>query len=203
VKANSNLDILHGMTLLDQVKKYITNECVRSGKERDLKHYERTLHWLKKLDPDADEAFEIAAFSHDAERVFRAATYQNINKSDKGFRDEQHLKHHQQTGAKIIADFLLDHEASPLVAERAAQLISKHEVGGDKDQNTLKDADSISFFETNVDHFLSKKVLETGKDKVRDKFNWMYDRITSKKAKKICKNWYENALKKLEQIHAN
>ncbi len=45
-------------------------------------------------------------------------------------------------------------------------LVSKHEVGGNEDQNLLKDADSISFFENQVGHFLSKQTAETGKEKL-------------------------------------
>jgi hypothetical protein len=77
-------------------------------------------------------------------------------------------------------------------------LVSKHEVGGNQDQNLLKDADSISFLENNVDNFVSKKVSETGKDKVRDKFDWMYNRITSETARQIARPWYEAAIKKLD-----
>lgn len=77
-------------------------------------------------------------------------------------------------------------------------LVSKHEVGGNDDQNLLKDADSISFFENNVDHFVNKKVGETSKEKVKDKFEWMFNRISSEKAKQIARPWYEEAIKKLK-----
>lgn len=38
-------------------------------------------------------------------------------------------------------------------------MISRHEEGGDDAQNALMDADSVSFFETNVENFVRKKVL--------------------------------------------
>lgn len=78
-------------------------------------------------------------------------------------------------------------------------LVSKHEEGGNADQNLLKDADSISFFENNVPIFLNiaKKI---GKEKVKQKFDWMYNRITSKKAKQISEKWYKEAIKDLKNI---
>ena len=182
---------------LELVKKYINKGCADTGSNRDTKHHERTLYWLLQLKPDSDEVLQIAAYSHDAERVFRTAQYDNISKSDKGFRDENHLEHHQNIGAKIVSDFLLKNGADKKLAEHVLFLISKHEVGGDDDQNLLKDADSLSFFENNVEFFLTKQVEKMGKDKVRDKFNWMYERITSESAKEIANKYYQNALQKL------
>lgn len=68
---------------------------------------------------------------------------------------------------------------------KVKMLVSKHEVGGNKEQNTLKDADSISFFENNVDYFIEKLSIEIGKKEVRDKFDWTFERITLNKAKEI------------------
>ena len=185
------------MNYLDSVKEFISKECKRNRKERDIKHYERTLYWLLQLKPNANEALKIAAFAHDAERVFRSATYKNITKSEKGYQDKSHLKHHQETGAKIILDYLLKSNASSELANEVSRLILKHEVGGDNKQNLLKDADSISFFETNIELFLNQKVKETSKEMVKDKFVWMFNRITSYKAKVFCKNWYQDAINKL------
>jgi hypothetical protein len=183
---------------LDLIRNYIDKGCKENDTIRDIKHYERTLYWLLRLKPDADEALQIAAYSHDAERVFRSAEYTNISKSAKGFRDEDHLKHHQDIGAKLISDFLLEHGATGQLAKKVWVSISKHEVGGNDDQNLLKDADSLSFFENNVGFFLTRQVEKMGKEKVKDKFNWMYERITSPKAKKIAKPRYLKALQKLD-----
>lgn len=182
---------------INLVKNYIDNGCEENGSNRDLKHYERTLHWLLQLKPDAGEALQIAAYSHDAERVFRTAEYTGISNSTKGFRDEGHLEHHQTTGARLISDFLLKHNADKNLCEEVYALISKHEVGGNENQNLVKDADSLSFFENNVEFFLTKQVEKMGKDKVRDKFDWMFQRITSDEAKGIARGWYESALQRL------
>ena len=75
--------------------------------------------------------------------------------------------------------------------ERVKMLISKHEVGGNDDQNLLKDADSVSFLENNVDHFINNLVSETSKEKVKDKFDRTFNRITSQQAREIARPRYE------------
>jgi hypothetical protein len=68
---------------------------------------------------------------------------------------------------------------------------------GNDDQKLLKDADSVSFFETNVSLFLGEKIKVDGKEKVNQKFNWMFNRITSDKAKQIAQPMYEKAINNL------
>ena len=141
---------------------------------------------------------KIAAISHDIERAFRDASYEKIKSSEKGFRDEDHLKYHQEKGAKIIEEFLIKEGASTYLIERVKHLVSKHEVGGDEDQNILKDADTISFFENNINYFITKQVTVTSREKVKDKFDFMYERLSLEKAKEIVKPLYEQSLKKIE-----
>jgi len=83
------------------------------------------------------------------------------------------------------------------LVNRVKMLVSRHEEGGNDDQNLLKDADSISFFENSIPIFLAQHVNESGKDLVKKKFSWMYDRISSEKAKQIVRGWYENAIIRL------
>ena len=83
------------------------------------------------------------------------------------------------------------------MVEKVIMLISKHEVGGNDGQNLLKDADSISYFENQIQHFLTAKVADVGKAKVKEKFDWMFSRITSNKAKDIAEPMYEAAINRL------
>ena len=158
---------------------------------------ERTVFWLKKIKPDVNEALLIAALSHDIERAFRDKTYDKVEKSEKGYQSEDHLLHHQEKGAEIMAEFLKEKGADEELIKHVSHLISKHEVGGDDDQNLLKDADSLSFLENNIDIFLNEQIKKTGKEKVQDKFNWMFNRITGKKAKELAYPFYEKAIEKL------
>ncbi len=184
---NKKLDI-YGKT-----KKFVKKSFARKGKTR-MTHYIRTVFWVKKIYSKADEALFVAAVAHDIERAFRDSLADTVANSKDGFLDKKHLKFHQEKGAEIIADFLTKEGVDKKFIRKVGRLIAKHEVGGNKEQNILKDADSISFFENNVKHFIKKDAVRVGKEKVRKKFNWMFDRITSGKARKIVRPWHEKGL---------
>lgn len=158
-------------------------------------HFDRTVYWLKILKLDADEAFLIAAIGHDIERAFRG--HDLFENNDRKFTDEQHLKNHQEKGAQILGEFLKKQKANSKLIEKVKHLVSSHEIGGDEEQNILKDADSLSFLENNADIFLSK-LNKLGFLKVKEKFDWMYSRMTLPKAKEIGKPLYEKIIKDLE-----
>ncbi len=182
-----------------QVELFVVNRFKEAGDDEGIEHFLRTVHWLKMLRPDADEGLLIAAVAHDIERAFRDhETYDKIKNTEKGFRSDEHLIHHQEESARIIGEYLEEIKADQRTIERVTMLVSKHEVGGNEDQDLLKDADSISFFENNVGYFVAKRVKDTGKRKVKEKFNWMYDRMTSERAKELAHELYQEAIKKLE-----
>jgi len=186
------------MELYKKVEHHVIDIFTKIGDTQGITHFLRTAHWIKVLKSDADEALLIAAVAHDIERGFRDySSYDHIKKSDKGFKSDEHLTHHQNEGARIIGEYLEQIGADKKIIDRVQMLVSKHEVGGNDDQNLLKDADSLSFFENNVDYFITQKVDETNKEKVKDKFDWMFNRITSNKAKDIARPWYDEAIKKL------
>ncbi|MDR3642698.1 MAG: DUF4202 family protein [Candidatus Doudnabacteria bacterium] len=186
------------MEYYPKIEQFVIEAFTKSHNPKDIKHFERTVYWLKQLRPEADEALCIAAFAHDTERAFReSSSHPAAGSSPKGFRDEEFLTYHQNKGAEIIADFLKQQNAPQEMTDRVQMLISKHEVGGNEDQNLLKDADSVSYFENQMNHFLTEKVAAVGKEKVREKFQWMFDRITSGKAKDLARPMFEDAITKL------
>lgn len=166
------------------------------SKPRQMKHFTRTADWVKELKPDADEAMLIAALAHDANRVFKGDILPKINEN---LHEPDYLLIHQSGGADIVGSFLKKNGADGDLINRVKMLIAKHEEGGNDDQNVIKDADSISFFENNIEHFLETKIDAYGYDNVKDKFNWMYNRITSDVAKNIVQIWYQNAVKSLDE----
>jgi hypothetical protein len=185
------------MEYLSKIKKFVDASFVNAGDTYDLKHFERTVYWLLQLKSDADEALQVAAYGHDIERAFRERNYNKISQNEQGFISREHLSHHQETGAQIIADFLTKQGAPGSFVSKVKNLIEHHEIGGNDKDNLLKDADSLSYFENQIDKFIKNKVAEAGKSKVKQKFDWMFDRITSEKAKQIAKPMYENAIKRL------
>lgn len=188
--------------MFEKVKKFMTASFTKDGKvDNTVRHSVRTADWLKVLKPDADEALLVAALAHDIERAFRTKeTYDNLKQTDKGFKDDDFLAIHQEKSAKVISDFLKENGADSTLIERVKMLVLRHEFGGNEDQNILKDADSLSFFENNIDHFFSKIMQMTNIKMIREKLDWMYDRIDSEQAKEIATPWYQDALKKLEKL---
>lgn len=177
-----------------------TREFVERSFKNDpvqMRHFDRTVYWLQELKPDADEAFLIAALGHDLERAFRDKDEDDKHKAAKGFKDPEFLKYHQEKSAEILADFLKKEGAAKAFIKRVIHLVSRHEVGGDADQNLLKDADSLSFLENNAERFL-ERLDKVGYDKIKEKFDWMYERITDPRAKEIGKPFYEQMLRQLD-----
>ncbi len=188
------------MNYFDKARQFVVDSFKKSGSIQGLRHFDRTVYWIERLRPDADESLKIAAVAHDLERAFRDPSKEPANESSAGFKDDFFLKYHPEKGAEIMGNFLEEERAPKEMIERVKMLISKHEVGGDEDQNLLKDADSISYFENQIDHFITKRAEATSPEKVKAKFDWMYDRITSEKAKEIARPMYEEAVKKLSKL---
>ena len=178
------------MELYDKTVEYVD----QSFKGEQKPHFERTVYWLQQFLPDFSEAHRIAAYSHDIERAF-----QDKKKVTENYLDPEFLKNHQEKGAKIMSDFLLSQGATKDVIEKVAYLISKHEVGGGAEQNALMDADSVSFFETNAEMFVNKKAPAEGYGSVKEKLDWMFNRISNEDHKKFARENYERWSRELEK----
>jgi len=181
---------------MDLYKK--VEQFVRESSSKSDRHAFRTVFWMKKIYLQADEAMLIAAIAHDIERAFKKDKLEGIKGNKKGFLDKKCIKDHQEKSAEIIGDFLEKQGAEDSLINKVKMLVSKHEVGGNEEQNILKDADAISFFENNVNYFIEKLLFEVGKKEVKDKLDWTFNKITSSRAKEISRPWYEDGIRKLE-----
>ncbi|MCL5094292.1 MAG: HD domain-containing protein [Patescibacteria group bacterium] len=179
--------------LYKKVEKFIEESFKENAPYRHTPiHLKLTAECLRELEPNPNEALLIAAVSHDIDRAF-------INhKFEKEFNNPDYLDYHQTTCAKIISDYLNDLKTDPRFIKEVANLISKHEIGGNKEENLLKDADSLSFFKGKGYLGIIKRFTDNP-SKVQRKVDWMYNRITSKKAKELAKPFYEDAIRKLEE----
>jgi len=179
-----------------EVKKFIDdafqNSLYGSG---SIKHFERTVDWLKMLKPDADEPMLIAAYAHDIERAFRKTDSTETFKSI-AFNDETFLAHHQSRGADIVRVFLRDNGYPDEATQRVYRMIYHHEVGGDEESNFIKDADSISYLENNTQLHIGL-TSSLGVEKIKEKVDWMFERITSPRAKALAQPFYNSAIAKL------
>lgn len=185
------------LSIYKEAEQFVFDSFNKANRPSEIKHFIQTVHWLKILSPEADEALLVAAVAHDIERAYRQKDMLEI-KTQVSITNVKYYRPHEERGAEIIADFLKQQNVDDSFVERVKMLVSRHEEGGNDDQNLLKDADSVSFFETNSSSFVNNPKGISKKD-VKDKFDWMFDRITSEKAKEIARPLYEKAVRDLEE----
>lgn len=179
-------------SLFDQTEHWVEESFKDSP--ATVRHLKRTVEWIRKLRPSADEALLVAAVAHDIERSDRGPDHAATG----SFTDPEYLRHHQERGAEMLRHFLLNHGGSTELADRVAHLVEKHEIGGDLDQNLLKDADSMSFFDTQIERFLTTKAGESGSEAVAEKLQFMLDRISDSKLKEQARPKVDEALRRLQ-----
>lgn len=168
------------MNSIQRVIKRIESTVARSSVAEDPVHSKNTLEWLLKLKPDADEALQIAALGHDIERAMQQRKIRREN-----FPDYDRFKAaHASNSAEILKEIMLECgvEDETLIQE-VYDLVCRHEVGGDRRCDLLKDADGISFFEVNLPFYYQRN----GPEETKRRCLWGYRRL-SEKVKKIAGN---------------
>lgn len=180
-KINKLLTFKYSMQNLKDLKDEIRKIISKSSVKTDLEHAESTRKWVLKLKPDASDALQISALSHDIERGLEP-DYDNKTKG-KFDNYEEHKRIHSEKSAKIIVDLMNKYNLDKEFITKVKNLVLRHEIGGDFESNILMDADSLSFFKDNLESYYEKY----GEDKVRKKIRFMYNRM-SKKAQELVKN---------------
>lgn len=176
------------MTLYNKTVKFVDDAF--QGKQK--RHFERAVYWMEKLYPTFTEAHRIAAYSHNIERGI-------MKERERQYTNKDFIRQHEEDGAMIMSEFLKKEGADDVTITKVAHLISRHEEGGDEEQNALKDADSVSYFETNAEMFVRERAKTDGYEKVKEKIDWMFDRITSPVAKEAARANYEKWSRELEE----
>lgn len=164
---------------IECAKRKIRAVISKSGVPEDPVHAENVLDWVLKLRPDADEALQIAALSHD---IDRADERRKVRRTD--FNDYDAFKAaHANHSAKILKEILHECYVDQSIIDEACRLVVQHEVGGDMRSDLLKDADSISFFEVNMSLYLQRE----GYEETLKRCIWGYHRLSTK-MREICRN---------------
>jgi len=169
------------MEKYETIKKEIQRVIKKSPLKFDPGHSNKTLEWVLKLKPDADEALKIAALAHDIERAETGIT-EGTHLTDYSKLSE-FKKEHALRSAQIITELLRKNAYSQEFIKKVENLVKKHEEGGDEETNVLMDADSIAYFDYHIDKYYAKN----GRDKTASKISFMFQRI-SDRAKGIIKN---------------
>ncbi len=179
------------MSLYNKVVQFVND----AFKGKQIRHFERTVFWLERFLPNITDTHRIAAYSHDIERAFR----DEKNKVPEEYLSPVFWKYHSETGAEIIGKFLSEQGMKDEDIQKVRHLVSKHEVGGDNEQNALKDADSVSFFETNAGKFVKEKGAYGGVEKIQGKFDWMFSRISTEERKEFARQNYNKWSRELKE----
>lgn len=164
------------MDRFEEAKKALM-ELYEKGAELDgeVSHALNTLDWLCKLTDAPSEYLMLAALGHDIERCVPPRESQAENEDYDIYK-----KRHSDRCAVLIKAFSLKHGYNQDEATRIAELVRLHEVGGDLEVNLLQDADSISYFDNNLERYFKR----SGYEKTVAKVKWMFDRC-SVRAQKI------------------
>ena len=137
----------------------------------DPRHAENTLQWLLKLEPDADEALQIAALGHDIDRAVEDRTVQRADYADyNAFKAD-----HARNSAVILKEIMEECGVASDITAEVYRLVCLHEVGGDPRADRLKDADAISYFDVNLPLYYAR----TGREETLRRCVWGYQRLSA------------------------
>ncbi len=143
----------------------------RSSVPEDPIHAKNTLYWLLKLSPKKpDPILKLAAFAHDIER---AISEKRVKKDN--FPDFETFKvAHAVNSAKILSCIMKKHNICKEAIKEIEFLVANHENGGSEKADLIKDADSLSFFDTNLIIYAQRNSL----DDVINRCIWGFKRIS-------------------------
>lgn len=162
------------MQNLNNLKKEILNVLKKSPLDFETTHAQLVHKWVLVLKPDAGEALQIAALSHDIDRAITGITEKDLNDFSK---IDEFKKEHAERSAQFISEILKMHNYPDVTIHKVKQLVMRHEVGGDQESDTLRDADSVAYFEYNIPSYLKRNGLERTEKKIRLMFERMSPKI--------------------------
>jgi len=167
------------MRSIECAKQKIRLVVAGSRVPEDSRHADNTLEWLLRLEPDADDALQLAALAHDIDRAIEEI---KVKRAD--FDDYDAFKAaHARNGAEILRPILSACGVQRHIVDEACRLVEAHEVGGNSRSDVLKDADSISYFEVNLPLYYRRE----GWNEAKRRSSWGYRRL-SPRAKEIVKH---------------
>ena len=174
------------MNSIECTKQQIKAIIAGSTVVEDPTHSENTLEWLLKLNPEADQALQIAALAHD---IDRAVENKKVRRND--YDDYDAFKAaHARNGARMLREIMEKCEVSTSITEEACRLVTLHEVGGDHRSDLIKDADSTSYFEVNMPLYYQRE----GWKETKRRCIWGYRRLSTAMKRVVEDITYKDAL---------
>lgn len=172
-------------TRFKKIQVEISEITGKSEVEFDSQHSKNTVKWIRRLEKNPSKELLIAALAHDIERGLPPSV---LKRPDETY--DNYKMRHAQRSSEIIANLMLKFNFTHNSIEKVRKLVKNHEVGGDKETNILRDADSVAFFDSldsNVKRYIKKGGFGSTKDRIKDKIIFMYQR-TSSRAKRLIKS---------------
>jgi hypothetical protein len=160
-------------------------------------HLVCALDWLDRIAPGTREAVRLAALTHDMERAFPGPDSPQMT----SLNDPVYNKLHSERSARIVGTWLRGNGAPDALVQNVETLILAHETGGWLEADLVQAADSLSFFDTNIDLFLD--FVRSGRFSaadVRRKFEHSYQRIQVPHARALALPRFEAAGAKLASL---
>ena len=152
----------------------------------DPRHAENTLEWLLTLNPEADQALQIAALAHD---IDRAVENQKVRRND--YDDYDAFKAaHARNGARMLREIMEKCGVDSSMTEEACRVVTLHEVGGDPRSDLIKNADSVSYFKVNMPLYYQRE----GWKETKRRCIWGYRRLSTPMKRVVEDITYEDAL---------
>lgn len=142
--------------ILEEIRK----EIKRSPVPEDPIHAENTLQWVLRLAPDAGVALRIAALGHDIERAAPKRVQKGEFETLEAFKQA-----HADRSARILRGIMEACGADGELTEAVIRLVRRHETGGTPEADLLKEADSLSFFDTNIARFFEREGWTTTQER--------------------------------------
>ena len=169
---------------IERVKEAIAAVVAESRVPEDPIHSKNTLVWLLKLNPDADEALQIAAPGHDIERAIER---RKVRRAD--FDDYDEFKAaHARNSALVLKEIMQKCGLPAAISDDVCHLVCRHEIGGDERSDLLKDADSMSFFEVNLPFYYQRHDWEETKRRCL----WGYRRLSVQRKQAAARLTFKN-----------
>lgn len=166
-------------------------------------HLLQTAYWVQQLEPKASIELIVACITHDVERAFPKGRIPRGSDEEGAniiWDDAAYNLWHGKRSADFTEEFLRRNKVPQEFIAKVRHLIERHEVGGDYEQNLIQAADSISFLEINAARFIRNIRKRYTKQQVKNKFDYMYNRIQIKEGKELAKLFYKKALDDLEHV---
>ena len=161
------------MNSLECATQRIAEVIAQSTVPEDPRHSPNTRQWLLELDPNADDALQIAALGHDIDRAVAERKVQRAEFSDYDAFKAAHARNGAQILTELLEECGIDDAA---FLGEVHRLVCCHEVGGDPRSELLVDADSLSYFDVNLPLYFARNSWE----ETQRRCVWGYRRLSER-----------------------